>query len=167
MTGFTITAEAANLEALQARRKHSEEVEITIGDLHGNALKLFHFLVCEGVFQVSKSLYEEFVAIYNSSTKLNDAAFQRTKVILSRLKVNKVKIVRLLGDEVFDRGNNDFLTLLILNKLKESNVPFEIMLSNHGFGFLMYETGRRNIRNVIPAQRASYINMDSFLNKSL
>lgn len=44
--------------------------------------------------------------------------------------------VRLLGDELADRGNNDYFTLKILEKMAESRVPVEVILSNHSVEFI-------------------------------
>jgi hypothetical protein len=52
--------------------------------------------------------------------------------ILRDCTINPIALFRLIGDEVFDRGANDLFIFLILKKLKTSNVPYEILISNHG-----------------------------------
>lgn len=45
-------------------------------------------------------------------------------------------MIRLLGDELADRGNNDYFTLKILQKLHEHKIPVEILISNHSIEFI-------------------------------
>ncbi|WP_454784498.1 Dot/Icm T4SS effector Wip [Legionella sp. WA2024007413] len=45
-------------------------------------------------------------------------------------------MIRLLGDEIADRGNCDFFTLKILNLLQQNRCPLNILISNHGSEFL-------------------------------
>ncbi len=50
--------------------------------------------------------------------------------------------MRLIGDELADRGENDYFTFLIIKKLIEEKVELEIMLSNHSFEFIKaFENG--------------------------
>ena len=41
-----------------------------------------------------------------------------------------------MGDILADRGNNDYLTLKLLEKLHSLEIPYEIMLSNHDLWFI-------------------------------
>ena len=61
------------------------------------------------------------------------AAFNK---ILSNAKLNKQKSLILVGDELSDRGNNDYFTLLVLQKLRNEDFDVEIMLSNHSMEFI-------------------------------
>ena len=45
-------------------------------------------------------------------------------------------LLRLIGDELADRGNNDYFTLKILEFLKMNGVPITTLLSNHGAEFI-------------------------------
>jgi len=52
------------------------------------------------------------------------------KIIYEAEVVNK-PIIRMIGDELADRGASDLLILFILKKLQEHQVPYRIILSNH------------------------------------
>lgn len=155
---------------------------VTLGDLHGNAVKLLHFLMRYGVVIWKASVadkaaaYQSFVDIYdraaellkfrnlminlqgdiqNSSTKneVYRSEFDRLKVLsapkewmllirrfdvlMSQLAVQDAMTqVRLLGDELADRGSNDYFTLRLLGFLQEAHVQVSILSSNHGAQFL-------------------------------
>ena len=135
---------------------------LTIGDLHGNTAKLAHFLFRHGIikFRVGiepVSAYAEFIRIYEENAALcehycvltqqsvkqgleaNILAFH---VFLDQLQiVDTTTILQLIGDEVGDRGSNDYFTLLLLDLLKQKAVPHTKLVSNHGNEFVMaYES---------------------------
>ncbi len=118
--------------------------EITLGDLHGNALKLVHFLVREGVLRVSKDDYYNWVNLYRlesaeNKTQLKEIHLSSLNDWLQRVEVVKVgPKVRFLGDLLCDRGANDYFTLKILEKLVTGGRKIEIILSNHDLGFLYF-----------------------------
>lgn len=214
--------------------QHPQEIDlnngsITIGDLHGNAVKLLHFLLTNQVVAFKdpdqkKALYQEFVDLYEKSDmvarcyldmkpiqnridfhqsglqamlerqeelsnkdqksqaeidelnnlnapinnkisnnisykqqlldgqqeelqkKLDEIATigfdlkdlpSKLNNILQELKVvNKGTLVRLIGDELADRGSNDFLTLKLLGFLHDNQVKVNILISNHSNEFI-------------------------------
>lgn len=66
----------------------------------------------------------------------------RFNEIIEQAKVTETKpaVIRLIGDELSDRGSNDYFTLKIFEKLGKANIPVEIILSNHGIEFVrVYE----------------------------
>jgi hypothetical protein len=121
--------------------------QLTIGDLHGNSVKFIYFLIKQGVLKLGKEAedYQKIIAIYNKEEPLDVADLTKFKDILNRAKFTehaKEATVRLIGDEVADRGNNDYFTLLVLKKLKDECVPTEIIFSNHSAEFVrFYEEG--------------------------
>jgi hypothetical protein len=106
---------------------------LAIGDLHGNAMKGIYFLIRYGVLTLEKSDdYTELLAIYNKQTnKLTRQDLMRFGEILDRATIKKPKLITFIGDELADRGNNDWFTLLLMKKLHDSGVPYHIQLSNH------------------------------------
>lgn len=120
------------------------DISLTVGDLHGNALKLFWVLIKQNALKLnpidgrsSKELYERFVAIYKTPvdqlTKEDLAEFKR---ILDGATINRLAMLRIIGDELADRGENDYFTLKILKRLGNAGVRTEILLSNHSAEFL-------------------------------
>lgn len=118
--------------------------QLTIGDLHGNALKLIYFLLRQNVLRLpAPDDYAKLVAIYrkNQLTAEDLACFE---VILASMEVNPVGTVRLIGDELADRGQNDYLTLKVIDLLRRKGVSVEILLSNHSAEFIAaYETTKK------------------------
>ncbi|MBI5447635.1 MAG: hypothetical protein HY939_02775 [Gammaproteobacteria bacterium] len=127
--------------------------QVTKGDLHGNVINLLYFLVREGVLLIHETAYSELFRIYEKiqfnmekqvHTELDVDDLKRFNDIIvnyilinPQAKTNGV-LVRLIGDVMADRGNSDFLTLLLLNKLyQEAGLPKpEILFSNHDAGFI-------------------------------
>lgn len=145
--------------------------QITIGDLHGNALKLIYTLVRHGIVtNLSEDRYNELVRIY----KMNVDSITRDDIdqfntLINYLEFNTSAKLRLLGDELSDRGSNDYFTLKILEKLHQKKVPFEIILSNHGMEFVQaYESTNKFLPSVLENQfAASMINMQILIVKKL
>lgn len=118
---------------------HPEGSAATVGDLHGNAIKFLQLLVCEGVIDISPENYKKMVeCYYNHGQKADNNFFlNQFKNCLSQIKLKKPSVfLRLIGDDLADRGLNDHLTLELFDCLKKLNAPFEVILSNHGFEFL-------------------------------
>lgn len=124
----------------------SNEGEVTIGDLHGNAMKLVFLLVKHGIVsEINETDYASLVNIYQKSpedlTQIDLISFND---ILGKMKFNNKIGIRFLGDELADRGSNDYFTLKLLEQLHKNNVSFEILVSNHGIEFIeAYETKRQ------------------------
>lgn len=112
--------------------------EVTIGDLHGNAIKLLFMLIKHGIASgITREEYGTLVNIYLTPTNaLTSEDLHRFDALLNKIVFDKNRTVRLLGDELADRGRNDYFTLKILEKMHAQAVPFEIMLSNHGVEFV-------------------------------
>ena len=93
--------------------------QISIGDLHGNALKLIWFLLKHNVIgNISEQEYNRFVKLYEKDPKeVNKNDIQWFNLFIKKIKVNQGGTIRLLGDELADRGSNDYFTLKILEKL--------------------------------------------------
>lgn len=116
--------------------------EITIGDLHANAILFLFFLHSNGVIDITAADYQKLVDIYQKP-KHSKEDIQQFNQIIDGLEIKEKTLVRLIGDEICDRGQNDYFIFKILNKLKKEKVPVEIMLSNHGIEFLIpYEQGQ-------------------------
>lgn len=111
---------------------------ITIGDLHSNAIKLLYFLVRQGICTISEADYKRLVEIYWFPTEwLTRALLNKFNTIIERIEIiDRHTLVRLIGDELADRGSNDYFILKILQKLHKEQVNIEILLSNHGVEFI-------------------------------
>lgn len=134
----TVEIDGVNLyerpETLESYRV-SEGSEITLGDLHANTMKLLFMLVFHGIAHISAENYRELCEIYKKE-KPNREDFQRFRELLDTMEfvddnIRNTILIRLLGDELADRGQNDFFTLLLLKKLHEVNIPVKILSSNH------------------------------------
>lgn len=130
-------------------------IETTIGDLHANVIKFINFLIAEDVLildkdkVIAKKLYDELYEIYITGMDffreeflmyesnsflcdLGEKKLIRFKEIIDNAELNDNKVVRLIGDELSDRGGNDYLMFLMFDKLINSNLDFRVILSNHG-----------------------------------
>ncbi|HHF7375985.1 Dot/Icm T4SS effector Wip [Legionella bozemanae] len=192
---------------------------ITLGDLHGNPIKLIHFLFRQQIMRFKDEVkdieeaYQQFVSLYEQYGEiLQEYLENRTLLQLTQVKIDNTKerlanldkqliegnketqqyqtlvqlrqqtleklhtaeeeqkklnqklsepknklpdcvaqfnhfmaqlevcdnqtLVRLLGDEVADRGNCDYFTLRILNLLHRNHCPLTLLVSNHGSEFI-------------------------------
>src|SRR5262245_54716215 len=106
--------------------------QITLGDLHGNAMKLLYSLVRHGYINAIKDDYNAFCKLYIKAPHtltLND--INNFNALLDKMAMNPQAqgcLVRLIGDVLADRGSNDYFTLKILEKLCKNNIEVEILL---------------------------------------
>jgi hypothetical protein len=139
----------------------------TLGDLHGNAMKLIFILQKYGVLELKQSDFEALWKVYDTPigilTKpenhdLTLRVFNKFDETLKRVKKNKPGLLVLIGDELADRGKNDWFTLLVLNALHNANIPFQIQLSNHSLQALAFFSGARTGMHLGEGQEASLHN---------
>lgn len=180
----------------------ASEGDLTIGDLHSNAIKLFYFLFKHKIIAFkeefrsdSKKHYEDLVKIYlqlnlNDDTKkllkkrekaiydylekggnlenypirtvktddIDLVAFEDNYIksdpeekkhfkkifenfytLLQKIKVlDKETFIRLIGDELADRGSNDLCILILYKFLRENGANVTTLISNHGIEFLKF-----------------------------
>ena len=130
--------------------------EVTFPDMHANALLLLYFLVRNGFVEISRQDYAKFALLYSrpelhpvfykdniapatilSSESLLKQVFVEFKELLTHIKVvDKKRLIRLIGDELVDRGVNDYFVIKLIALLDEQGALFEIVASNHGLEFV-------------------------------
>ena len=110
----------------------------TIGDLHGHFIKLMFSLVHEGICAMPPEQYDSLVELYAIPVdELATAHIEDFDALIAAVQIKKRNVLfRLIGDEVADRGSNDYFTLKLLDRLVEEQVPVEILISNHGVGLI-------------------------------
>ncbi|HYF97695.1 MAG TPA: Dot/Icm T4SS effector Wip [Coxiellaceae bacterium] len=147
--------------------------QLTIGDLHANALKLVHFLVTQHVLIVTEDQYAAFVRLYNKAYDLTPTRedLDEFSYLLDSFIVNKdaAAVVRLIGDELADRGACDYFILKILRLLEDNGINVEILLSNHGAEFIYsYERGKIfEVSRLQEGQAASMLRLDELIKARL
>tara|TARA_Y100000588_G_scaffold393384_1_gene509147 strand:+ start:998 stop:2554 length:1557 start_codon:yes stop_codon:yes gene_type:complete len=109
--------------------------ELTIGDLHANVMFLIHFLTSYGVLKISEKDFLELQNLYIKK-ELTKADIEQFNQIIDAISIDEKPVIRLIGDEICDRGQNDYFIFKMLDKLNQSGVSIEILLSNHGIEFL-------------------------------
>lgn len=136
--GKEILFREANLDTFPEVIAHSaEHTHVSVGDLHGNALKLIYTLIEEGILEVTREEYETLRDIYYKPTdSLTAIDLDAFRTIINSATVNSTRSLTLIGDELADRGNNDYFTLFVLKKLHDVNLDVDIMVSNHSAEFI-------------------------------
>lgn len=153
------------------KKEHSFDsgLTYTFPDMHGNTIKLVNTLIRIGVFtQITKQQYQILVETYNyldkqthkicesidgssgvcmmnfgfASKRKIEKYLQQFNEIIQQVNVNNNVSVRMLGDMLADRGSNDALTLMVLDRLHTERVNYEIIFSNHDMDFLI------NLQNI-------------------
>lgn len=117
-----------------------EATQVALGDLHANAMKLIHFLVVNGIVSIESEDYDTLSSIYLKDTKQHTQAdIDQFNAIIEKLEMNSstLKHILFIGDELADRGKNDWFVLKIIDKLQTSRViDTTILLSNHGLEYI-------------------------------
>lgn len=135
---ITTTVDIYQLPALDTAHPARQNIDITIGDLHSNAMKLLFMLFKHGVASnLTADEYKDLVGIYRTPIdQLTEEYIRIFNTLLNKIRFNNAARIILIGDELADRGSNDYFILKILEKLYANQVPVEIMLSNHGLEFI-------------------------------
>jgi len=145
--------------------------QISIGDLHGNALKLIWFLLKHGVIDnISEQKYKDFINLYEkNTTEISKSDLQWFNRFVEAIKINQGGTIRLLGDELADRGSNDYFTLKIFEKLFDNNIPLEIVLSNHTADFIRAYENQNNYsqNNLAPHFVKSMLGLNRLIEQKL
>lgn len=149
--------------------------DVTLGDLHGNFLKLLYFLVRQGAISLSPSHYNALAAHYKTpNADINLQHLLEFKALIQSIIIHPPFLhMRLLGDELSDRGSNDYYTLLLLEKLRQANSRLTIVLSNHGAEFIeAYECFVKRYHHLIPIHLGphfapSLISLNALIQKGL
>ena len=116
---------------------------VTMGDGHGNALKIVYFLLRTGrvdAQQFTSNDYNKFKELYYNAQFLTADNLSTLSKLIKKLKrhpeLKEGCGVRFIGDNFSDRGQNDYLSLLIYKQLTCERIPFCELLSNHTMEFL-------------------------------
>lgn len=147
----------------------TQDNPITIGDMHGNALKFINFLIRHQVLKMPPSDYKKIIRLYQlPPAELTVMHLNDYKKILARTPVKKDVFIRLLGDELADRGSNDYFTLKLLEKIAPA-VQLEIILSNHALEFIsVFESGLKNYSSDLQeGQAKSLLNLGTLVTRGL
>lgn len=148
MMSSIIKRNEVDLEVYPTKDSHEAHADnqLSIGDLHGNALKLIYFLIQQNVLDINEANYNKLVTLYKKDTDaLTKGDLALFNQILNQVKLNAVGTIRLIGDELADRGSNDYFTLKVLERLGRAGVHTEVLLSNHSTEFLeAYQVGNPN-----------------------
>ncbi len=165
---FVNIAKQPLLDTDHIANKHAQ---ISIGDMHANALKFLYMLVRHGVItNMSAEKYEVFLGIYMRNIDgLTATDLDEFNQLLNSLTFNTDATVRLIGDELCDRGANDYFILKLFEKLHQHKVNIETMLSNHGMEFLLaHETKNKFFPTVMePHHINSMTNLQILLSRKL
>ncbi len=141
----SIEGEKADLKSIPTRldmekfASHPDN-EFIIPDLHGNAMKLIWHLIRYDFLKLSEKDYKELLDIYLKAEKdeCTPDLLQRWEEILEDAEYNpKAGILHLIGDELCDRGANDWLTLKLIEIMHDYSIPFTTKLSNHSLEFIL------------------------------
>lgn len=138
MPHINITKENVNIYIYPKESIQVNNEQLSIGDLHSNAMLFMYFLITHGIMKTREDNYNKLCEIYLKDVKLltkND--IKEFNDIIDGLEIGIKPLIRLIGDEICDRGQNDYFIFKIINKLKKENVPLEILLSNHSIEFML------------------------------
>ena len=117
--------------------KSGEVGHVAVGDMHGNALKLIYTLIEENILDIDQGDYTKIKTIYDKKVgDLTKSDIAQFKSIVESCGVNRKKSLTLIGDELADRGKNDYFTLMVFKKLHESAFDFDVVISNHANEFI-------------------------------
>ncbi|KTD20668.1 Dot/Icm T4SS effector Wip [Legionella londiniensis] len=150
-----------------------KNTNLTIGDLHGNAMKLLFMLLKHGIARnISEEDYQALVAIYQKQTdEITQEDLSQFNELIAKIEIQADASIILIGDVLCDRGSNDYFTLKLLEKLHESGAHVETLLSNHDIEFIeSYETNedRFQAKNIDHSGQADSTNaLQALIDKKL
>lgn len=136
---MSITERQADLSQYPLILQNPSATHVSMGDLHGNTMKLLYILIEEGVMKMPPEDYRSLFQIYSKPMgTLTGFDLSNFEKIVQRAEIIPGKNITLVGDELADRGNNDFFTLSVFKKMSASELNFDILVSNHSLEFLRF-----------------------------
>ncbi|MDR3476905.1 MAG: hypothetical protein P4M14_02600 [Gammaproteobacteria bacterium] len=130
-------AELYEYPDLDVKHPPDAKNQLTLGDLHANAIKFIYFLIRQNILLINKNDYKKLISIYKKkSNKLKKDDLNVFSDIILNAKCNNLGTIRLIGDDIADRGNNDYFIWKIIEKLGKENIQLEIIASNHSNQFI-------------------------------
>lgn len=143
--------------------------QVTIGDMHGNALKFLWILLENEVIKMDDEYFKQIAEIYKKDVDSLEQSDLETfnNIIKNKITIHNKSFIRLLGDEFADRGKNDYFTIKLIERLA-SEVSFEFICSNHGIQFIkVYENNFETFSNDLGYQAKSLIHLGKLVEKKL
>lgn len=120
---------------------------------------------CLKAAQEEKALFE--VRLQGENENLR-TILQEFNEFIDQLEIkDKNILVRLIGDELADRGSNDYFTLRVLGLLKDNKVNVNITISNHSNDFIVAYEKLFNKEGYCSAQSIDNRQKPSFLGLTL
>jgi hypothetical protein len=173
--GSDLVYREADLDVCPKKLKHPNK-HVSLGDAHGSALKIIYTLIEEGILELKNpdADYARLKKIYDTPTQaLTKAQLIEFNQIISNAKTNPGRSITFIGDELADRGKNDYLTLVVFARLnRDKDVDADCLLSNHGMEFLrlyreFIRTNQFPTDSYLAEQACSYSKMLFLINKGL
>lgn len=154
-----------------------KELNLVIRE-HENNITFIDFSYCDLV-EIERELKETLELKQSIQNELNEGLknFASLEELIIHFRVfcktleikNNLVSIRLLGDEVADRGCCDFFTLVLLNFIQANHVNVTILLSNHGIEFITAYEHLSRKEDFIPlnalknAQKTSFFGLSYLL----
>jgi hypothetical protein len=127
-----LKSESVDLKKYPVVDEQKHSTTLTVGDMHGNTMKLLWILIREGAINMNEKDFTEMWEIYSGMDKPTIDTLEKFNKILKNITIkNRNFSLRLIGDVFADRGRNDYLTLKTLEKLHVGGIKPEIIYSNH------------------------------------
>ena len=122
---------------------------VTVGDMHGNAMKLIWILCHLGILELQNPREEwgQLWLIYKTPVnQLTYLVLQEFKNIVDTARIGRQHPGQMIfiGDILADRGENDLFTVMVFAKI-HGVIPFKILLSNHDVYTLFYLEDRTKV----------------------
>jgi hypothetical protein len=139
------------------------EYELTYGDLQANFYFFLHVLVKHKIISITPEDYARLVDIVGideetgkaEPLKLTAEAVEAFNRIISGIVIlHAPAVLRLIGDNLADRGVNDYFTIVLIRYLLNSGVNIEFLLSNHDHVLLRHFLG--NAKMLTDSDRHEY-----------
>lgn len=122
-----------------------DKISIAVGDMHGNAGKLLSCLFTLGLAVADASIQNNLWGAYCKAYRSNPSQEDREKALVdfeSNLTqlwrgplCTKIKLI-LIGDTLCDRGNSDYMIMLLYEWMATHCIDFVIIFSNHDMLFI-------------------------------
>lgn len=116
------------------------EVTYTLPDLHGNVMYLLYICGLLGVFEFNERTWQTLWSLYEKSDLTEQDFKMFSNLVGGSFSYHFYPSLRLIGDVLADRGQHDYLTLVVLEQVFDAlmlfDKKFSIIYSNHDAVFL-------------------------------
>jgi len=126
-------------------------LEVSFPDWHAHAYRFYILLEHNNIARLSPQLQKDYSQIYDKDVEdITAEDINKIFTIMNAVVVvHTPRLIRSMGDEVYDRGKNCYFVILTFRMLQIKKIPFKSICSNHTIELIRDYENKKDYGNSI------------------